>query len=169
MQCSSLLMRCVSCMQQNYGFCFHIHSVSLCLFIGDLAPLILRNFNDKWYYFLEFVFRVCVCVCTCFLCFIGYSYPSCVWDFLLVFSVGLDLCIHIPWTWLCLEISSFLYLYLLRVCLGKSQGWHLLIFRGCRISICPGSFSFESPFWEFSHNSNSSTFVNFLAFFSCCF
>ena len=112
---------------------------------------------------------VCVCVCTCFLCFIGYSYPSCVWDFLLVFSVGLDLCIHIPWTWLCLEISSFLYLYLLRVCLGKSQGWHLLIFRGCRISICPGSFSFESPFWEFSHNSNSSTFAIFLAFFSCCF
>ena len=33
---------------QNAGFCFHIHSLSLCLFIGELRPLILSYINDQW-------------------------------------------------------------------------------------------------------------------------
>ena len=43
----SLKLRCVSCMQQKDGSCFCIHSVSLCLFIGKLSPLILRDNNDQ--------------------------------------------------------------------------------------------------------------------------
>jgi hypothetical protein len=53
-----------------------------------------------------------------FVCFLGYSYPPWVEVFLLVFSVGLDLWIHIVWIWICLEISSFLHLWWLRVFLG---------------------------------------------------
>ena len=44
--CLSLKLRCVSCMQQD-GFCFCIHRVSVCLFIGELSPLILRDINDQ--------------------------------------------------------------------------------------------------------------------------
>ena len=33
----------VSCMQQNVGSCLSTQSVSVCLFIGDLSPLILRD------------------------------------------------------------------------------------------------------------------------------
>jgi hypothetical protein len=43
----SLLLRCISCMQQNAGSCFHIHSVSLCPFIEELSPLILRDIKDQ--------------------------------------------------------------------------------------------------------------------------
>lgn len=46
MLCLFLLLRCVSCMQQNAGFCFHIHSGSPCLFIGELSPL--RDIIDQW-------------------------------------------------------------------------------------------------------------------------
>ncbi|KAL6058359.1 hypothetical protein STEG23_024198, partial [Scotinomys teguina] len=31
--------------KQKDGSCFHIHSVSLCLFISELSPLILREIN----------------------------------------------------------------------------------------------------------------------------
>ena len=33
---------------QKAGSCFHIHSLSLCLFIGKLSPLIVRDINDQW-------------------------------------------------------------------------------------------------------------------------
>ena len=46
-QCLSLRLRCVSCMQQKDDFCFCIQSVSLCLFIGELSPFILRDINDQ--------------------------------------------------------------------------------------------------------------------------
>lgn len=36
-----------SCMQQKDGLCFHMDSVDLCLFIGKLRPLILRDINDQ--------------------------------------------------------------------------------------------------------------------------
>jgi hypothetical protein len=39
----SLSLKCVSCMQQNVGFFLPIHSHSLCFFIGELSPLILRD------------------------------------------------------------------------------------------------------------------------------
>ena len=42
-QCLSLLLRYVSCIQQTAGSCLHIQSVSLCIFIGELSPLILKN------------------------------------------------------------------------------------------------------------------------------
>jgi hypothetical protein len=38
---------CVSCMHQNNGCYFHIHCVSLWLFIGELNPLMLRDINDQ--------------------------------------------------------------------------------------------------------------------------
>jgi hypothetical protein len=34
-------------MQQNFGFFLCIESVSLCLFIGELSPLILRDIKEK--------------------------------------------------------------------------------------------------------------------------
>jgi hypothetical protein len=42
-----LSLRYVSCMQQNARSCLHIQSVSLCLFIGELSPLMLREIKDK--------------------------------------------------------------------------------------------------------------------------
>ena len=35
-------------MQQKERSCFCIHSVSLCLFIGELSLLILNDINDQW-------------------------------------------------------------------------------------------------------------------------
>ena len=37
----------VSCMQQNVGSGLHSQYVSLCLFIEELSPLILRDINEK--------------------------------------------------------------------------------------------------------------------------
>ena len=82
-QCLSLRLRYVSCMQQKEVFYFHIQSVSLCLFIGDFSPFILRHINDQWLLspvnFVFFVGDVIVCVfpffqiCCCeiinYLCF----------------------------------------------------------------------------------------------------
>jgi hypothetical protein len=44
--CLSLTLSCVSYMQQNVGSCLHIQSFSLCLFIGELGPLMLKNIRD---------------------------------------------------------------------------------------------------------------------------
>ena len=41
------LQRCVSYMEQKDGSSFCIHSVILCLFIGELDPLILTDINDQ--------------------------------------------------------------------------------------------------------------------------
>ena len=63
----SLWLRCVSCKQQNVGYSFRIQSLSLCLFIGELSPLILSDINDQWLLtpviiFFVFLFnRVCMC------------------------------------------------------------------------------------------------------------
>ena len=40
-------MRWVSCKQQNVGSCLSSQSVSLCRFIGELSPLILRDIKEK--------------------------------------------------------------------------------------------------------------------------
>jgi hypothetical protein len=42
-------------MQQNAGSCLQIHFVSLCLFIGELSPLILRDIKEDDCWFLLFV------------------------------------------------------------------------------------------------------------------
>ena len=34
-------------MQQNVGFCLCIQSVNLCLFIGELSPLIFRDIKEN--------------------------------------------------------------------------------------------------------------------------
>ena len=34
-------------MHQNAGSCLHIQSVSLCLFIGELNPFMLRDIKEK--------------------------------------------------------------------------------------------------------------------------
>jgi hypothetical protein len=44
--CLSLTLGCVSCMQQNAGSCLGIQSVSLCLSIGELSPLVLRDIKE---------------------------------------------------------------------------------------------------------------------------
>jgi uncharacterized membrane protein len=65
----SLLVRCVSCMQQNDRSSFRTQSVSLCLFIGELSPLIIRDVNDHQLLIpvilMLVVVGVCVCVCVC--------------------------------------------------------------------------------------------------------
>ena len=66
-------------MFQNKRFCFYIHSVSLCLFIWGLNPLILRVISDQQSlipvililvvlvccYTIPHWSRLCVCVCVC--------------------------------------------------------------------------------------------------------
>ena len=71
-RCLSLCLRCVSCKQQNVGSCFRIQSLSLCLFIGELRPLILSDINDKWLLIPVIIFFVCVCVVE-FVCFSSLS------------------------------------------------------------------------------------------------
>jgi hypothetical protein len=51
----------------NDGSWFHIHSVSQCLFIGELSPLMGRDINDQSLLFpvilmLMVLLFVCVCV-----------------------------------------------------------------------------------------------------------
>jgi hypothetical protein len=36
----------ISYIHQSVGSCLYIQSVSLCLFIGELCPLMLRDIND---------------------------------------------------------------------------------------------------------------------------
>jgi hypothetical protein len=43
----SFSLRWVSCKQENVGSCLCSQSVSLCLFIGELSPLILRDIKEK--------------------------------------------------------------------------------------------------------------------------
>jgi hypothetical protein len=67
---SVLDQRRVSWMMQKDRSCFPIHFVSLCLFIGELKPLILRDINkiavDSCYcVVVAAVVCVCVCVCVC--------------------------------------------------------------------------------------------------------
>ena len=44
---SVFVLRLVSCKQQNVGSCLYSQSISLCLFIGELSPLILRDIKEK--------------------------------------------------------------------------------------------------------------------------
>ena len=45
--CLPLLLKCISCIKQNAGFCLFMLSVSLCLFIVELSPLMLRNIKGQ--------------------------------------------------------------------------------------------------------------------------
>ena len=63
-RCLSLRLRCVSCKQQNVGSCFCIQSLSLCLFIGELSPLILSDINDQWLLTPVIIFLFLFFVCS---------------------------------------------------------------------------------------------------------
>jgi hypothetical protein len=55
----SLSLRWFACMQQKVGSCSLNQSVSLCLFIGELSPLKLRDIKEKSLLFpVIFVVRV---------------------------------------------------------------------------------------------------------------
>ncbi|KAL6041175.1 hypothetical protein STEG23_022881 [Scotinomys teguina] len=76
--------------KQKDGSCFRIHSVSLCLFIGELSPLILREINvqvGKVFFnnFVEYVFRA----------FELYSSPS---SIPIIRMLGLFMVSQISWT-----------------------------------------------------------------------
>jgi hypothetical protein len=47
----SLTLRWVSSIQQNTRSCLNIQPVSLCLFIEELNPLMLRDIKDYWLLF----------------------------------------------------------------------------------------------------------------------
>lgn len=68
-----LILRCVSCVQQRDGSSFSIYC-SMCLYIGELNPLILRNINYQKLLIIVLLLLmlqllllevVCVYVCTC--------------------------------------------------------------------------------------------------------
>ena len=50
--CLSLSLMYASCMQQNAVSCFHIHSVSLCIFHEKLSPLMKGDIKDQWLFLL---------------------------------------------------------------------------------------------------------------------
>lgn len=45
--CLSLMLRCCFYLQQKDASCFHIQSVSLCFFIRELRPMILRDIKEQ--------------------------------------------------------------------------------------------------------------------------
>lgn len=57
----SLMVKCISWMYQKDGFCFLILSVSLCLFIEEMMPLILRIMSNQCLLFPDIYFVVAVC------------------------------------------------------------------------------------------------------------
>lgn len=63
------------CLFQREGSCFSIHSLSLCLFIGELSPLKWRvsmySFVDSCYFAV--VVYMPVCVCPLLICLFGIS------------------------------------------------------------------------------------------------
>ena len=86
-------------MQQNAGSCVYIQSVSLCLFIGELSPLILRDIKEKSL-LLPVIFVVRVGILLMWLSsfrfverllFLGCSFTPCVGVFHLLSFVELDL------------------------------------------------------------------------------
>ena len=66
-QCLSFSLRWVSCKQQNVGSCLCSQSVSLCLFIGELSPLILRDIKENNCFLLFLLLELAFCSCGCLL------------------------------------------------------------------------------------------------------
>ena len=87
-------------MQQNVRSCVQIQSVSVCLFIGELSSLILRDIKDRRLLvpvifgfvggFMCLWFSPFGFVVSGLLCFLWCGYLPCVGIFLLGSSVGLD-------------------------------------------------------------------------------
>ena len=71
-------------MQQNIGSCLHNQSVSLCLFTGELSPLILRDIKEEALIFPVFLFLFLLLeleFCSC-----GYLLLGLLKDYFLAFS-----------------------------------------------------------------------------------
>ena len=47
-KCLTFTLRYISCMQQNAGSCLCTHSISLCLYIRELRPLMWKNIMCPW-------------------------------------------------------------------------------------------------------------------------
>ena len=98
--CLSFFLRWISGKQQNVGSCLCSQSVSLCLFIGGLSPLILRDIKENNFWFLLFLLlELGFCICGClllgvlkdyFLAFSGPVFLPCIVFFLLLSFEGLD-------------------------------------------------------------------------------
>ena len=67
-------------MQKNPGSCLHIQSVNLCLFIGELSPLMLRDIKEKSL-LLPVILLLEMELCLC-----GYLLLCWLKDYFLVFS-----------------------------------------------------------------------------------
>ena len=78
-------------MQHNDGFHLNNLSVSLCLFIGKLSPLMLRDINEKWL-LIPAILMLLVVVCVVFLLLLQWweIIFSCVFMILVSFT-GLEL------------------------------------------------------------------------------
>jgi hypothetical protein len=88
-------------MQQNVGYCLCSHSVSLCLFIGELSLLIVRDFKEIVVASCYFVVRVGILFLglssfrfverlLSFLLFLEHNFPPFVGVFPLLPFEGLD-------------------------------------------------------------------------------
>ena len=101
-QCLSFSLRWVSCQQQNVGSCLCSQSISVCLFIGDSSPLMLRDIKESNCCFLLFLLlKLGFCSCgflllgllnDYFLAFNRAQILYLCWCFPLLSSEGLD-----PW------------------------------------------------------------------------
>ena len=74
--CLSLRLRCVSCMYKKDRFCFHIQSVSLCLFIGELNSFTLRDINNQWLLSPVYLDFIVGDVNLCVFSYLGYTHYS---------------------------------------------------------------------------------------------
>jgi hypothetical protein len=70
-KCLFLSLMCVSCMQWHAGSYLCIQSANLCLFIGDLNSLMLRDIKHQWL-LIPAIFIVCGVIL--FVCFSSFEF-----------------------------------------------------------------------------------------------
>jgi hypothetical protein len=98
---NSLSWKYTSCMQQNVGSCLCIKSVSLCLFIGELSPLILRKSDCCFLLFLLLEVELCLCGYLLF----GLLKEDYFLDFIIVSLIVLEFFLYYPLKdWVCGKI-----------------------------------------------------------------
>jgi hypothetical protein len=96
----SFSLRWFSCKQKSVGSCLCSQSISLCPFIGEFSPLMLREIKEKEL-LLSFIFLLKLGFCSCgclllgllkdyFLAFLWYSFCPYVGVFPLLSFEGLD-------------------------------------------------------------------------------
>ena len=141
-------------MYQNDEVCLGIQSVSLCLFTGELSPLMLRDIMTngcyfllfwcwRWYYLCAVLFFG-VCYDMISWLFLGIVTLRCVWVFILC-RAGLveKFYLNVAWSWNTLDSPSMVIVSFAQY---NSLGWHLLSLIVCKIFVqdpLPFRFSFE--------------------------